>query len=730
MFTGMERLSTSGMRWGHQMRLLFLLAVMAPFLVGAATARAQDECFVDADCEDNPGDCRVWRCDILPFGDNKCRVDQDDSNALCDDGVYCVGLAVDGREVCAAKACVGGSNPGAVCENNFQCDGGECEPSAGAAVCIDDYVPDAPCPEPDYVCDELVDACIYSECNFDSDCDDADDCNGVETCDTQNNLCVDGTPVDCSHLTDECNTGMCNPSGGSCFASPDGDGVPCNDFDTCTLQSECQGGVCVGAPPDGCVDLRVERTDSSPVSIGQVFSVIVYAQANGCASQSEEPCAPGDAALRTIEVVFEWDPNVLELADPADIGDHNPERFCGCYFDGETCFGADVCDIYCGDTFHHVYDWNSFSFPDDCICDGGANSGERCNTDDDCEGGLCDNRVNGPCTLPGVNDHPVNDGNAFFTVGQALEGCDGEDVEPACATAADPGLRVGGLKFRVIGPAPTGSTNIQLSECANGKGTRVVSSIGAGLDVMAPITDPGVVVEVSACDPPTAVAEGPRYIAVTPAEGPLNVAIRVTGTHPDVDCVVGYAQADGRVLEAGAGGQPEDFAVFRPPGPGGWDTVHVRGEGLIGAQNNVDPRTYDVQADCDPANPGTNLSDPVSVSLPRFGDVGGVVGPDGAVDFIDITMVVDGFRNVWGTPVCCSDDGPCGIMGPLSFCNTTWEGCASPEVTPGRCQSDYVNLDLRGGFGCVPDKEVDFVDITAAVDSFRSIPEPCAVVCP
>jgi hypothetical protein len=226
------------------------------------------------------------------------------------------------------------------------------------------------------------------------------------------------------------------------------------------------------------------------------------------------------------------------------------------------------------------------------------------------------------------------------------------------------------------------------------------------------------------------VAEGPRYLAVTPAGGPDEVAIRVTGTHPDVSCIAGYAQADGRVLDASGGGAPEDFAVYLPPGPTGWDTVHIRGENIVGADSASVQYTYEVQTDCDPGNPGASLSDPVSVVMPRFGDVGGIVGPDGTVDFVDITMIVDGFRNVWGTPICCSDDGPCDVMGPLSFCNTAWEGCASPVVTPGRCQSAYVNLDLKGGFGCLPDTVVDFVDITAAVDAFRNVPEPCSNVCP
>lgn len=728
MFGTMERLSKTGMRLGRPPRLLCLLVFAAPFVAGAATVRGQDECFIDEDCEDIIGDCRVWRCDLQPFGDNRCRVDQDDSNAICDDGQFCEGAAIDGREVCAAKACVGGINNGVVCEDSFDCPNGTCEPTATPGQCIDDFEPDEPCPSGQF-CSESLGLCI--ECDSDGDCDDNDLCTGSESCDLGTFTCIAGTPLVCSHLTDECNVGMCDPVTG-CFASAIADGVSCTDNDTCTLQSECSGGVCVGVPTNGCVDLRLEVSGPETVRIGDWVDVRLYAQANGCSSASASPCAPADAAIVSLEVLFVWDPLVLELADPAITGENNPERPCGCYFDGVTCFGPDPCvGMYCGDSLHHVYDWASATFPDDCVCEGGANEGERCNTDADCAGGICAERANAPCTLPGSNDFPFNDGTGFFASLAPVEGCDGASIEPACAAAMAPGLWVATLKFKAIGDSGPGGTPIGITDCIAGKGTRVQSALTPGLDLLGLIEPPTVVI-VSSCDPPTVVAEGSRYMAVTPAEGPDAVAIRVSGhpDDPDVSCVVGYAQSDGRVLEAGVGQAAEGFAFYQPPGTGGWNTAHLRGEGLIGAPSATDVNTYIVQTDCDPGNPGINLSDPVSVTLWRYGDVGGVFGPDDTVDFVDITMVVDGFRNTWGTPKCCFTDPECSVFGPLSICNTVWDGCQSPVETPGRCQSSYVNVDLKGGFGCTPDTVVDFVDITAVVDAFRNVPDSCSALCP
>jgi hypothetical protein len=225
------------------------------------------------------------------------------------------------------------------------------------------------------------------------------------------------------------------------------------------------------------------------------------------------------------------------------------------------------------------------------------------------------------------------------------------------------------------------------------------------------------------CRVPDVVAEGPRYLAVTPFDDGWDVAIRVLGLPQYASCVDGYVQPDGRLLIPGPGQDSEELAVYLPPGPDGWGTVHVRGEGVIGGT------AYVVMADCDPTRPGIDLSSQVFVSTNRPADVGGPFGPDLVVDFVDISMVVDAFRSDWGTPVCCTTHDDCAVFGPQAFCNVAWPGCETPIQTPGRCMSTTENVDLIGAFGCGPDRVIDFNDISAAVDAFGHHPDPCDSPC-
>jgi len=75
-------------------------------------------------------------------------------------------------------------------------------------------------------------------------CDDGNPCTQGDGC--QGGSCVVGTPMNCSYLSDTCNTGVC--SGGQCVAQPKAGA--CNDNDPCTSNDSCQGGGCSGIPKD------------------------------------------------------------------------------------------------------------------------------------------------------------------------------------------------------------------------------------------------------------------------------------------------------------------------------------------------------------------------------------------------------------------------------------------------------------------------------------------------
>lgn len=324
--------------------------------------------------------------------------------------------------------------------------------------------------------------------------------------------------------------------------------------------------------------------------------------------------------------------------------------------------------------------------------------------------------LNAPCA--GL---PYNDGDAFYqSFAQVLQ-CE----PPIDALATPNGLLVTVFRFKVIGSGP--STQVLMAPAApcnphDGCGspgspyccnppdctvcsfarTQVVGGPYPGGDATGTIGGPASI-QISDCPAPTAEVEGCRYIGVTPAEGPESVALLVTGVDDDVSCVSSYVQVNGTL-----GANP----YFQAPQD--WGAVHVRGEKLWSEM------TYNVQADCSPpANPGTNLSSPVSATLRMWGDV----NLDYWVDFTDITLVVDGLRGLFhAADRPCTTDANC-----FNVAASYHQECDTSE---GLCiRITLQDVDINGE-GCTPDAVVDFLDILWCVDAFRGIPYPCPVSCP
>lgn len=80
------------------------------------------------------------------------------------------------------------------------------------------------------------------ECAVNADCTDGLNCNGAETC--QGGKCVAGAAINCSALTDKCNTGTCTEPGGACIATPKANGTSCDDGSYCNGAETCQAGSC------------------------------------------------------------------------------------------------------------------------------------------------------------------------------------------------------------------------------------------------------------------------------------------------------------------------------------------------------------------------------------------------------------------------------------------------------------------------------------------------------
>ena len=115
----------------------------------------------------------------------------------------------------------------------------------------------------------LPDGFINEGCVNATDCDDGDPCT-EDRC--TNKKCT-YRAKDCSEANDACNTGVCDPSDGSCVKEP------ANDNAACTTASDdpgtCSGGFCDPAPTcstDGYLSCSYSTTDTNSTSGSSVIS--------------------------------------------------------------------------------------------------------------------------------------------------------------------------------------------------------------------------------------------------------------------------------------------------------------------------------------------------------------------------------------------------------------------------------------------------------------------------
>jgi hypothetical protein len=174
------------------------------------------------------------------------------TNDTCADGA-CVGGApvdCDDGDVCTDDSCVPATgcayvnntdpcNDGDPCTANDACRDGACA-GGGPVSCPDNSDPctDLACDPTgdDGNCDATVNV------NEGGPCENGDPCSVGETC--AGGTCTGGTPVDCSHLDNECNVGVCNAATGECETQAANEGGTCpDDGDECTSDI-CVNGTC------------------------------------------------------------------------------------------------------------------------------------------------------------------------------------------------------------------------------------------------------------------------------------------------------------------------------------------------------------------------------------------------------------------------------------------------------------------------------------------------------
>ncbi len=532
----------------------------------------------------------------------------------CDDGNLCT------TDACNTGVCVYTNNT-LPCEDGLFCTSGDtC--SGGACVGGSD-----PCLAP-LLCNESLNACV--QCLNATHCSDGnvctnDVCNVVGDCEHPNNTlpCNDG--LFCT-ATDVCGGGSCHGSGDRC------PGAVCDESND----------LCVECLADGhCDDGNVCTDDVCTGNVCQHFS-------NTSPCDDGLFCTSGDVCSGSV-CIGGADPCFA----PLPVCDEDYDSCVECLAD-EHCDDGNVCTTdrcnVLGRFCEHVN--NALPCTDDTIfCNGpGICSGGSCTSSGDpCAPLLCDEFDDRcvECFAPadcdpdgvGCTDDECDDGTCVYLPNDAL---------------CDDGLFCNGAEF----------CHVAL-DCQNASN---------------PCDDPALCDESNdscGCRQPVVMAEGSRYLSVTPQAGQTPVALLLTGVDLGVACVSMYIQPTGTL-----GASP----VYRlPQGPGGWGTVHVRGPRIL-------PSTeYVVQTECDTGQ-GIGYSVPASGVTWLWADANNSGFP---VDFGDISLVVDGFRGIFNLTTIYAVD--------------LWGTDAAP---------------------CSPQFIIDFVDIMAAVDAFRQVPFPCPDPCP
>ena len=104
-------------------------------------------------------------------------------------------------------------------------------------------------------CDYTVTDYIWIDTGETGYKDDGTACDDGLFC-TVDDQCIagtcEGTAMDCSYLSDQCNIGECNETLSSCVAEPVNEGQACDDGEFCNVGETCQLGVCTGGIARDC----------------------------------------------------------------------------------------------------------------------------------------------------------------------------------------------------------------------------------------------------------------------------------------------------------------------------------------------------------------------------------------------------------------------------------------------------------------------------------------------
>ncbi len=617
---------------------------------------------------DGDGDC-AESCDE---DTNDCQ-EADPDGSSCNDGQYC-----NENEACTGGVCGDGTDTD--CDDGLPCTDDGCDElndtcvnalTAGYCLITDlcyadgELSPDDDCQE----CNPAISTTDWSFRPAGSECDDGDPCTGTGRENIDDDTC-DGA--------------------GECAGEPDPE---CND--QCAFAIEAVEGITPGnnegSSPDDDVEALCQPDSNNDVwfvytaiCTGTTFVSTTgseFAPANdpvlsiydACPDQGgaeiacDDDSGAGLQAALTFATVAADTPYWIRVAgfeDSAGSIALNIEPFDECLIDG-VCYpeGAINAGNDCEACIPEVATMAWTPRSEGATC--GDETDTDCNGYDACDGaGVCepnykvegsacgdlsDTECDNPDTCDGVGECLPNYEVRGTACGNPDDTqCDNPDICDDMGLCDD--------NFEVDG-APCNDENVCTED---------------------DVCDTGLCVGTPIPQAPVVISEGPRHLEVTPQPVGSVAPVALLVTSPDWTCVSNYIQADGLL-----GPDP----VFQLPDE--WDTVAVQSPDLVPSS------TYDVVAEC-----GTYTSAPGSATTAIFGDIVGEAtagewgAPDGRVDVLDLTAIVEAFRHL--------------------------------PTAPGQERSDL--------WPCTPDGVIDVLDMTMVADAFQGYSywetTGCPVPCP
>ncbi|MGD2108632.1 MAG: M12 family metallo-peptidase [Phycisphaerae bacterium] len=419
-------------------------------------------------------------------------------------------------------------------------------------------------------------------------------------------------------------------------------------------------------PESGAVYLFQRKGDGTWFQFDKSVVPIVYAG------------DPGEN-YTTVDLFGNW----FAVGAPHDSSDPEPGQ-AFVYTTPEDCnqnFVADHCESDC----------NMNLLVDECeVLDGLADDcnynlvPDECEPDEDCN----TNGVRDICDI-GAGTSQDCDSNSVPDECDPYDDCNTNGVQDICDLAT--------------GTSADCNDDGVPDECSIADGTAHDCNVDGVLDECVPPVD--------APDHETPFVAKNRYLSIVAPIAEAPTALQVT-----ITSLPGHEYAEGRTMWV-----QQPFAVTESSGLDGptppptfwladlgctpyftdwasYETVDVQSSAALPGG------TFEIRAlleGCDLASP-TSYSAPLSVSMSSAGDVAGSCGvcpctpPQGVVDFLDVSAVVEKFKNV-----------PCDV------------GMA-PGV-PRKARVDVANSNVAWP---VPDQKIDFIDISCVVEAFTGTPCP------